>query len=297
MLASTKFEYSAPMDIGKVNEFKVISAASNGHWVRLTQVGDRTQRHENIFMPHLRDKEKSESLQIGDIIEAFVYKNDEGKVEATQQLPYAEVDEFVVLKVVNEREFGVFMDWGMDKDLLVPIQFQQEPMQMDEYYLIRICLNEQTGKFHGTSKFAEILADQEIYFEEGDQVEVIPAEEHHLGFRCIVNRHYLGLIYSNEIFTEIDLDLAYDGYVKKIREDGLIDVSLQKIGSYRINDSQDVIMKALKENGGALELHDKSSPASIKAKLGMSKQTFKNSIGRLYKARKITISKTGIKLV
>lgn len=284
------------MEIGKVYDFKVISMTNKGHWIRLTEVGDRTERPDNIFMPFLRDREKSEALEIGQIIEAFVYQNEEGKLEATQQLPYAEVDEYIVLKVVNEREFGVFMDWGMDKDLLVPIQFQQDPMRLDEYYLIRICVNEQTGKFHGSSKFSEFLENQEIYFEEGDKVEVIPVEDHELGFRCVINRNFLGLIYKNEIFTEIDLDQAYDGYVKKIREDGLIDVSLQKIGSYRINDSQDVIMKALKDNGGTLDLHDKSSPASIKAKLGMSKQTFKNSIGRLYKARKITISKSGIKL-
>lgn len=286
------------MEIGKVNEFKIVSQTDHGHYIRLTELpGEELESNEEIFMPHLkRDKEKSLSLKIDQTIEAFVYQNEQGEILASLDLPYAEVNEFIVLKVVGAQDFGAFLDWGLESDLFVPIKKQKETMQEGEYHLVRICFDASTGKIYGTTKFGSFLSGLDIYFKEGDKVEVIPAEEHQLGYRCIINREFLGLIYTNEIFTEIELDKAYDGYVKKIRDDGLVDVSLQPIGTQRIMDAQSHIIEYLKNNNGESRLHDKSSPADIKRELGISKQAFKNAIGRLYKARKIIISKNGIKL-
>lgn len=287
------------MEIGKINEFKVISETKSGHFIRLSDIeGEEVSSSQDLFMPHLkRDKKKSQGLKVNQIIEAFTYLNQDGEIEASLELPYGEVNEFVVLKVVDTQDFGAFLDWGLDSDLYVPIKKQKETMKKGEYHLVRICFDSQTGKIYGTTKFGSFLSSLDIYFKEGDKVEVIPAEDHQLGFRCIVNREYLGLIYHNEIFTEIELDKAYDGYVKKIRDDGLIDISLQATGTQRVLDAETQILEYLKSHNGESKLHDKSSPKEIKQELGISKQAFKNAIGRLYKARKILISKTGIKLV
>lgn len=286
------------MEIGKINEFEIVSKSNTGHYIRLSDMDpEESASAQEIFMPHLKKaKERSLALKIGQIIEAFVYQNDRGETLASLDLPYGEVNEFIVLKVVGTRDFGAFLDWGLESDLFVPIKKQKETMQEGEYHLVRICFDSATGKIYGTTKFGSFLSSLDIYFKEGDKVEVIPAEEHELGYRCIINREYLGLIYRNEIFTEIEFDKAYDGYVKKIREDGLLDVTLQPIGTKRIMDAQSQILQYLKDHKGESPLHDKSSPDEIKRELGISKQAFKNAIGRLYKERKIIISKSGIKL-
>jgi uncharacterized protein len=284
------------MEIGKIREFKVISSTDSGHFIRL--IGSQDESTEDIFMPHLRNNPSlSLELSIDQTIDAFVYQDEQEEVRASLALPYAEVEEFAVLRVVDAQEFGAFLDWGLEKDLFVPAKKQKTPMYTDELHLVRICYDTATGKLYGTTKYESILQTLDFYFQEGDKVEVTPAEEHELGFRCIINRKFIGMIYHNEIFTEIEFDKKYDGYVKKIREDGLIDVALQIQGIKRLDISQTKILEMLKASGGKLELHDKSSPEDIKQKLSMSKKTFKNAIGMLYKAKKILIHKDGIELV
>lgn len=284
------------MEIGKIREFKVISKSDSGHFIRL--LGDEEESNEDIFMPDLRsDSSLSHNLKIDQTIDAFVYLDEHGQLRASQLLPYAEVEEFALLRVVDAQEFGAFLDWGLEKDLFVPSKKQKTPMYKDEFYLVRVCFDATTGKLYGTTKYESMLQTLDFYFQEGDKVEVIPAEEHDLGFRCIINRKFIGMIYHNEIFVEIELDKEYDGYVKKIREDGLVDVALQIQGIKRLDVSQTKILEILQASGGKLQLHDKSSPEDIKQKLNMSKKTFKNAIGMLYKAKKIIIKDDGIELV
>ncbi len=284
------------MEIGKIREFTVITAEENGHYVRL--VAFEGEEAEELFMPHLRnDLSRSLDLKIGQTIEAFVYQNEDEEVCASLLLPYAEVEEFALLRVVDSQGFGAFLNWGLDKDLFVPSKKQKTPMNIGELHLVRICYDTASGKLYGTTKYESMLETLDFYFQEGDKVEVIPAEEHELGYRCIVNRKFIGMIYHNEIFTDIELDKEYEGYVKKIREDGLIDVALQIQGIKRLDESQTKILDMLKANGGKSNLHDKSSPEEIKQVLEMSKKTFKNSIGMLYKAKKIVINKDGIELL
>jgi predicted RNA-binding protein (virulence factor B family) len=208
-----------------------------------------------------------------------------------------EVEEFGLLRVVDTQNFGAFLDWGLEKDLFVPAKKQKTPMRINQWHLVRVCYDADSGKIFGTTKYNSFLDTLIYYFQEGDKVEVVPAEEHELGFRCILNRNFIGMIYHNEIFTDIELGETYEGYVKKIREDGLVDVALQVQGFKNLNESQIKILKVLEENGGVSDLHDKSSPDDIRQAFGMSKKTFKSAIGMLYKARKILISKTGIQLV
>lgn len=283
------------MEIGKIREFTVLSKTDTGHMVGLvTHEGEEAQ---DLFMPTLRSEPlRSHDLAIGQIIEAFVHQNEEEEVCASLRLPYAEVEEFALLRVVDTQQFGAFLEWGLEKDLFVPTKKQKTPMSVGELHLVRVCYDTESGKIYGTTKYESMLETLDYYFQEGEKVEVIPAEEHELGFRCILNRKFIGMIYHNEIFTDIELDKEYDGYVKKIREDGLVDVALQIQGIKRLDVSQTKILEMLKASGGLSELHDKSSPEAIKQKLEMSKKTFKNAIGMLYKAKKIIINKDGIEL-
>ena len=286
------------MEIGKIDEFRIVSSTDSGHFIVSTDMDMDDELKEEIFMPHLRhNKTRSLELTINQVTEAFIYQNEDGELTASLLLPYAEVEEFILLEVVATQEFGAFLDWGLEKDLFVSIKKQKVPMDVGELHLVRICYDADTGKIYGTTKFGSFLETLDFNFEEGEKVDIIPAEEHELGFRCIVNRKFIGMIYHNEIFSDIKIDEEYQGHVKKIREDGLVDVTLQASGIQNLNESQTKIIKMLQKNGGTSKLHDKSSPVDIKQELGMSKQSFKNAIGMLYKARKILISKSGIELV
>ena len=283
------------MIVGKTYEFTIVSHAQDGHYIR--PADDDVANYDDIFLPFLKsDPARSQSLEVGQKIDAFLYQNDDGQLTASLLIPYAEVNEFAVLDVVNTQNFGAFLDWGLEKDLFVSEKKQKNPMRIGQRHLVRICYDADSGKLYGTSKFGSLMEGLDIYLEENDKAQIIPVEEHELGYRCIVNKEFLGMIYHSEIFTDIDLEKEYDGYVKKIREDGLLDLSLQRQGVKKLNDSQSVVLDFLKDNGGKSHLNDKSSPEEIKNLLGMSKKSFKSAIGMLYKAKKIIISKNGIEL-
>lgn len=283
------------MEIGKIREFKIVSQTEGGHFVTLLEHDG--EEPQELFMPSLRsDPLRSHDLNVDDVIEAFVYRDDSGAPCASLLLPDAEVEEFALLRVVESQAFGAFLDWGLEKDLFVPAKKQKKPMAVGELHLVRVCYDAESGKIYGTTKYESILETLNFYFKEGDKVEIIPAEVHQLGYRCIVNRKFIGMIYHNEIFIDVELDREYEGHVKKIREDGLIDVALQVQGIKALDAAQKKILEILTSAGGKLGLHDKSSPEDIKRVLGMSKKTFKSSVGMLYKARKIVITDNGIEL-
>ena len=170
-------------------------------------------------------------------------------------------------------------------------------MGQDQYYIVRVCLDERTNKIYGTTKIGKYIAASEFDIEEKDRVRVIPARKEELGYRCLINEKFIGMIYYNEIFQDIEIGCELPGFVKKIREDGLVDISLQQIGFERLDSTQETILNYLRKNGGKSSLHDKSSPDEIKATLNMSKKSFKSSIGMLYKQKKILIHKDGIELL
>jgi hypothetical protein len=284
------------MFIGKIHKFEITSQDEEGHWLKL--LGSNEQEiADDIFMPKLkRGPSASESFEIGQEIEAFAYQYEDDRILATSLLPVAEVDEFVCLEVVGSENFGAFLDWGLENDLYVPAKKQNTPMHEGEQYLVRICYDDKSGKLYGTTKFASFLNTDEFPFNEGDRVEAIPVEELDLGIRCIVNKKHIGMLYYNEIFSELDHNFKYDAYVKKIREDGLIDLSIQPIGHKKFAGTQQQVLDMLKKSGGSSNLHDKSAPEEIYNELGMSKKAFKAAIGMLYKKKEIIITKSGIEL-
>ncbi len=277
------------LQIGKVNKMVIISKGREGYSLEEAQSG------EVAFLPLAiapRD------LKIRDEIQAFVYPDTNTKrLLASPTLPKAQVGEFAQLRVIETQEFGAFLDWGMDKDLLVPGNEQKIKLREGDYALVRVCLEEGTNRVFGTTKFGKYLLDAQFDIDEKSKVDIIPAEEGEIGYRCIINRKYLGMIYHSEIFEPIELGKKYRGFVKKLRNDGLVDVAMQRQGVGNLFDSKDRVLAIIKSRGGKVSLTDKSSPEDISELFGMSKKSFKAAVGMLYKERKVVINKDGIEVV
>jgi uncharacterized protein len=276
------------IEIGKINELIVSSKKDNGY-VMTDSLSD-----DVAFMPTLFTRG---DLTINERVNVFVYIDKENSITATMHNPHAVVGEFGFMRAVESIQVGAFFDWGINKDLFVPENEQKEEIYTGDSCIIKVCMDERTEKVYGTTKIGKYIKAAVFDIKEGDKVSIIPAKEEQLGYRCIINKKYIGIIYYNEIFSPIKIGEPIDGVVKKLREDGLVDTALQEQGFKNLVNTKDKILAYLQENGGNSHLHDKSSPREIKEILGISKQVFKNTIGMLYRERKIVITKTGIKLV
>jgi predicted RNA-binding protein (virulence factor B family) len=236
--------------------------------------------------------------QIDDKIKVFIYRDSEDRIIATTLKPKAIVGEFAVLKVKSVTNVGAFLDWGLAKDLLVPFSEQRDKMQVDLSYLVYIYLDNATGRIVATAKIERILRDNETSYQEGDEVDILIGKRSELGFQVLINDDALGMVYKNEVFGHLKIGDQRKAYIKKIRPDGKIDVSLQQQGyANEVPKSGQQILDLLKEEEGFLPLNDKSSPEDIYYTLKMSKKNFKKAIGLLYKQKLITIEDTGIYLV
>lgn len=275
------------LEIGKMNRLYVYNENKKNYILRAPNYD------VDVELPK---SEATELVNQGDILEVFVYVDNNDKEVASLTRPVALLDEFAVVKVVESHQFGAFVDWGLPKDLLVPDTEQKERMGNNRFYIVRVCLDERTNKLYGTTKIGKYIPESQFDIAEGDRIEIIPASYEELGYRSLINRKFIGMIYHNEIFQKIEIGTPVSGVVKKIRNDGLVDAALQVQGFKNIEDSQKVVLEFLRANGGKTSLHDKSSPEEIREKLGMSKKTFKNAIGMLYKERRIVIHKDGIEL-
>lgn len=275
------------LEIGKMNRLYVYNENKKNYILRAPNYD------VDVELPK---SEATELVNQGDILEVFVYVDNNDKEVASLTRPVALLDEFAVVKVVESHQFGAFVDWGLSKDLLVPDTEQKERMGNNRFYIVRVCLDERTNKLYGTTKIGKYIPESQFDIGEGDKIEIIPASYEELGYRSLINRKFIGMIYHNEIFQKIEMGTPVSGVVKKIRNDGLVDAALQVQGFKNIEDSQKVVLEFLRANGGKASLHDKSSPEEIREKLGMSKKTFKNAIGMLYKERRIVIHKDGIEL-
>jgi len=275
------------INIGKVNTLTVERETNSGFYLR-----DEESRYEVFIPPSLAEQD----LMVGDEVQAFIYPDATGALIATQKLPVAQVGEYALLQAVNVKDFGAFFEWGMDKDLLVPGNEQKDKVQERESHVVRICIEEVTDRIYGSTKLGKFIDASEFDIDTGDKVTITPVEITEIGYRSIINKKFLGMIYNNEIFEPIRVGNTYEGVVKKIREDNLVDAALQVQGFNNILSAKDTVYKYLQDNGGESPLNDKSSPELIYKHLKMSKKTFKSSIGILYKERKIVISPTGIKI-
>jgi len=245
----------------------------------------------------LADKKLPAGCQLGDTLDVFVYVDGDGHLAATTQAAKAQVDEIAWLKVVSLNYVGAFLDWGLPKDLLLPFSEQHHEMEVGRYYLVKLFLDEQ-GRIAATTKIDKHLLDEAVYFKEGQKVSLIIADKTDLGVKAIVNHTHWGMLFQNELFQPVRKGQKLDGYIKHIREDLKIDLSLYEPGYGKVEALTDIILARLQAKGGALPLSDKSPAEAIYAEFGVSKKVFKQAIGALYKQQLISLDKfDGIKLV
>jgi predicted RNA-binding protein (virulence factor B family) len=241
--------------------------------------------------------------RIGDELNVFLYHDGEDRLIATTQRPKATLGDIALLRVVSITPQGAFLDWGLMKDLFVPKSKQLSGMRLGGDYLVKIYLDDKTGRLAATEKFEPFLSNEDLTIKEKDLVDLTVWRRSDIGYVVIINNRHTGILHFNEVFRTIDIGDRFPGFIKNITPADHsssghqeIDVVAGKPGYERTEDASAKILRLLRENKGRLPYHDKSDPESIYQYFGMSKKTFKMATGRLYKEKKILISDTGIQL-
>lgn len=272
------------IEIGKKNTLTAARQSSVGVYLE-------DNKGNEVLLPN---KYVPKSLKTGELLEVFIYKDSEDRLVATTLVPLVERGTFANLRVNQVSSFGAFMDWGMEKDLLVPDKEQLVRMKEGETYLVYCYLDEMSERLVGSSKIKKFLSNDNHNLAFGTMVEATIFDDTPLGYLAIVNKKHMGLIYHNEVYGRLNLGETLSAYVKKVKELGEIDLSLQKIGFEHVDDQTEVILDHLRKNKGFLNLSDNSSPEEIQARMKMSKKVFKKAIGILYRQKKIRIENDGI---
>lgn len=237
-----------------------------------------------------------EDAIVGDDIEVFIYRDSEDRIIATTLEPKIQLNEFAYLQVKAVTQVGAFLDWGLEKDLFVPFREQNKKMEVDKWYVVYLYIDEDTDRLAASCKVNRFFEKENIDLTIGQEVDILVFEETDLGMNAIINNRYKGLIYENEIFQRIKVGTRTKAYVKNIRDDKRIDLSLQKQGYANVEPNAERILEKLKANNGFLDLTDKSDANYVMYQLEMSKKTFKKAAGALYRQRIIRIEEDGIYL-
>lgn len=274
------------INIGEQNTLTILRETDNGFYL--------IDKEENeVLLPNAYIKE---GWAIGDEVTVFVFTDSEDRLTATTVIPKIKLDDFALLRVNEVNNIGAFLDWGLPKDLFVPFKEQKIKMKEDKHYVVTMYLDYESERLVASSKIDSFLEFEDINLKEGQEVEVIVYERTPLGFNCIINKLYKGLIYENEVFRNLNIGEHTTGYIKTIREDNKIDVSLQKVGYVAQDENQEKILNILKGDAGYIGLTDKSKPEEIYEELKMSKKAFKKAIGGLYKQKLVWLKRDGIYL-
>ncbi|MDH3322198.1 MAG: S1-like domain-containing RNA-binding protein [Flavobacteriaceae bacterium] len=276
------------MEYGKLNNLEIARIDDSGYYFL-------DDENDEIFLANYKAEEV---LNVGDVVEVFVYKEEGDQLLATTKKPYAQIDEFAFLKVTAVNKIGAFVDCGMPNDLMVPFAEQSGRLEEDNWYLFFILKNEKTGRLIASRKVNDFVFFENVDLEPGQEVDLLLYDKTDLGINAIINNMFKGLIFTSDIHKNINPGDRIKGYVKQVREDGKVDVVLEPMGyKMSVDKNAQIILDALKKNDGFLELTDKSLPEDIKQQLGMSKKTFKKSLGNLYKQKLVELYKDGIKLL
>lgn len=274
------------LNLGQLNTLSALRQTDNGIYLI-------DEEENEVLLPN---KYIPEGMKMGDEIDVFLYTDSEDRQIATNLIPKVYLYGYALLEVKDVAGFGAFFDWGLEKDLLVPLNQQARAVKVGEKHVVYLYLDDQTNRLAGSTKIGRTLLKLGIDLKVGEEVKALPYDESELGFSVVVNDKYQGMLYKNEIFESIEVGDELKAFVKKIRSDNKVDLSLNRFGYRAVDDNLEKLIDVLKANNGVLNLNDKSDPEQIKSKLGMSKKVFKKAIGALYKQKKIEISDTGIKL-
>ena len=274
-------------DIGKLNKLRVVKEVDFGIYLD-------GGIHGEILMPK---RYVPEDCKPEDIIDAFVYMDSADRIIATTEKPYAMVDEFALLTVISVNQVGAFLDWGLMKDLLVPFSEQTVKMEEGKSYMVFIYLDNESRRIVASAKLDQFLDNKPPVFEVGEAVDLIICSKTEIGYKAIVNNTWWGVLYGNEVFQHLNKGQRIKGYIKKVREDDKIDLSMFKPHYAKVDDISTIIMERVEERGGYLEVTDKSSPETIYDVFGVSKKAYKIAIGKLYKEKYISLEKNGIRIL
>ncbi|MEA1786265.1 S1-like domain-containing RNA-binding protein [Arenibacter sp. GZD96] len=273
--------------LGKYNELEILRDTSVGLFL-----GD--DENNDILLPN---KYVPEIFEIGDKIRVFCYLDHDERPVATTLTPYITADDFHLLRVEEVNDFGAFLDWGLEKHLLVPFREQRSKMIENQWYVVHCYVDEKTNRLVGSNKLDKFLSNENVTLKALDEVHILVTRATDLGWEVIVNNKHKGLIYANEVYKKIAVGDKMKAYVKTVRPDHKIDISLQPLGVKSLEPAAQIIYEKLLASNGYLNVHDKSDPEAIREIFQMSKKVFKKGIGSLYKERKIEIKEDGIYLI
>ncbi|WP_107037481.1 CvfB family protein [Brumimicrobium mesophilum] len=263
---------------------------------RFTSVGAFLEDDQG-FEVLLPNKYLTDDMEENQTVKVYIYNDSEDRPVATTETPKIELNDFAFLKVKAVSNFGAFLDWGLEKDLLVPFKEQTAKMVEDGVYLIRLYRDDQTNRLVGSARINRYLEDEVTDLEQGDEVDLFVAEISDLGRKVIVNEKYSGLIFKDRLVRPLRNGERTKGYVEFVREDGKIDISLVPIGLEKFDEFSEQLLEYLKAHDGVSHVTDKSSPDLIRDVLGMSKKSFKKAVGNLYKNKKIKLTDKTIELI
>lgn len=275
------------IEIGKYNTLKIVKDLDFG--VYLDGGNDLEILLPARYVP--------KNVKPGDEVEVFIYHDNEGRLIATTAKPHATVGEFKFMEVKSVNQIGAFLDWGIMKDLLVPFKEQKVAMKEGRWYLVYVRLDHVSQRIMASARIEKFLNNTPPTYKVNEEVNILVIDETEIGYKVIINNSHSGLLYHNEVFQRLEKGEERKAYVKAIREDEKIDLSLTKLGYEKIDGVASIILESLEAQGGFLGVHDKSEPELIYSLFRCSKKSFKQAIGTLYKQKRITIEEDGIRLI
>jgi len=275
--------------IGELNTLRVERDTDYGLYLR-------AENFEEVLLPNIYVMEAD--MPIGAEIEVFIYTDSEDRPVATTKYPYAKLGEFGYFTVVDYQQFGAFVNWGLPKDLFVPLSQQKCHFHIGSKYILRVCLDAETGRLYGTHKIGKWLSKDTKDLEENQKVNALVLSKTPLGYKLIIENLYEGMLFSNEIFEELKVGDRKEVYIKKIRKDGKLDLILQPVGKKATADVFELkVLEILKEHNGSIGLNSKSEAEEIVKTFGLSKKSFKRTLTSLIEKKNIELFDKGIKLI
>ncbi|MFT7235646.1 MAG: putative RNA-binding protein (virulence factor B family) [Methylophagaceae bacterium] len=274
-------------EIGKTNHLSVVKRVNFGVYLDGDELGE-------ILLP---ERDVPPGCVVGDGLDVFIYLDSEDLLIATTQIPKAMVGECAFLKVIEVNAVGAFLDWGLSKDLLVPYGEQQKPMEVDQYYVVYLYVDEASERIAASSRLNKFVVDTSPYFKPQQKVDLLVCEQTDLGYKAVINQSVIGLLFSSDVIRPVRYGETVQGYIKQVRPDNKLDICLQLVTREALDDLSEQIMTFITAQGGQTVLTDKSTPEAIAKQFGVSKSSYKKALGKLYQKRLILIEKHQVSLV
>jgi len=286
---TTEKSQNLTINIGQINTLEVARDTDYGYFLE-------AKDGEEILLPNVYVME--DEMPMGSLIDVFVYTDSEDRPVATTKVPYAKLGEYGYFTVVDYKAYGAFVNWGLPKDLFVPLSQQKEHFHIGKKYLLRVCLDEQTGRLYATQKIGKYFNREMKGLHQNKELDAIVLAKTPLGYKVVADNQYEGMLFANEIFEDVRIGDKKRVYIKTVRKDGKLDLSLQPIGKKAVlSQSQGIILQLLKEADGTLPFTYKSDAEEIKKVFGMSKKNFKRTLTELIESKKIELNENSIVLL